>query len=55
MGEQHLRGMQAMALKCGLIDLHQAHLADRRHRLQFVQCTRADRAAEALHAGSHRT
>ena len=44
-----------MNLEGRFIGLHQPHLANSRHCLQFVQCVRALLAVEPLHACRHRT
>ncbi|MCY1304978.1 hypothetical protein D9M68_813490 [compost metagenome] len=50
MGQQHLRGANAIARELALIDLRQAHLADGRSRLQLVDFLRPAHPAQALHA-----
>src|SRR6185503_4471981 len=49
-GQQHLRGLQAVAAEGGLVGLREPHLADGGGGLQLVHGVRAFLPAEALHA-----
>nr|GEU28071.1 probable solanesyl-diphosphate synthase 3, chloroplastic [Tanacetum cinerariifolium] len=52
--EQHLRRAEAVGAEAGLVDLRQAHLANGRAGLQFVDVVRAALEAEAQHAFGNR-